>query len=208
MPPPPLKGLLTPLGAGVAMAGGLKTETIAQVCVARSEAGTAAVICVAVTLEAARVVCVPFAFQFTVEPPVGSEVGIKLLPVRVNMRAPLPGAAEVGEMESSSGRGFGGGLITNAMGLERPLFPLPECGLKVLTLARPGLLTSDAGTAAVKDRMLELASNTGVVTRLLPFHWTTVLVMNPEPNRVMVKFAEPAPTFEGDKEMSLAPVLP
>src|ERR1041384_5480096 len=79
VPPPPLKGLLTPLGAGVAIAGGLKTETMAQVCVASSDAGTVAVICVAVTLEVARVVCDPLAFQFTVEPPVGSEDGIKLL---------------------------------------------------------------------------------------------------------------------------------
>ena len=42
VPPPPLKGLPIPLGATVGMAGGLKTETNAQVCVVSSVAGTVA----------------------------------------------------------------------------------------------------------------------------------------------------------------------
>jgi len=132
------------------MAGGLRTETIAQVCEASREAGTLAVICVAVTLDIVRVVCIPLAFQFTVEPPVGSEDGIKLVPVTESGTAGLPGAADEGEIELRTGRGFGGGLMMNAMVLERPLVPLPECGLRVLTEARPALVIRDAGTAAVR----------------------------------------------------------
>ena len=63
VPPPPLYGLLTPLGAGVAIAGGLKTETMAQVCELRSDGSTVARICVAVTEDTVSVVCVPLAFQ-------------------------------------------------------------------------------------------------------------------------------------------------
>jgi len=135
VPPPPLNGLPTPLGGTVGIAAGLKTETSPQVCDASSVAGMMAVICVAVTLEVARAVCEPFAFQFTVEPPVGSEEGIKLEPVTLRVTAALPGFAEAGEMELRTGRGFGGGLMMKAKVFDRPLFPLPECGLKVLTLA-------------------------------------------------------------------------
>src|ERR1700756_965104 len=85
VPPPPLKGLPTPLGGTVGIAAGLKTETSPQICDASSVAGIVAVICVAGTPEVPRAVCEPFAFQFTVEPPVGSEEGIKLDPVMVRV---------------------------------------------------------------------------------------------------------------------------
>jgi len=53
---------------------------------------------------------------------VGSEEGMKLLPVRVSVRVALPGAAEPGEREGlRTGKGLGGGLMMNAIGLERPL---------------------------------------------------------------------------------------
>ena len=104
-----------PLGAGVAMAGGLRTETMAQVCEA-SKAGTLAVICVAVTLDVVRVVCIPLAFQFMVEPPVGSEDGTGSSDE--SGTAALPGAADEGEIELRTGRGFGGGLMMNEMVLE------------------------------------------------------------------------------------------
>ncbi len=52
----------------------------------------------AVTLEVARAVWEPLAFQFTVEPPVGSEEDMKLEPVMVRVTAALLGFAEAGEM--------------------------------------------------------------------------------------------------------------
>ena len=110
------------------------------------------------------------AFQFTVEPPVGSDDGMKLLPTIVNVTAGLPGAAEEGEMELNIGRGFGGGLMIMARVFESPLFWLPEWGLNVFTSALPGLAIKAAGTTAVRYSTLLLASRTGVVTRFLPFH--------------------------------------
>src|SRR5262245_7392548 len=126
VPPPPLKGLPTPLGGAVATAGGLKTETMAQVCDASRSAGTVAVIAVALTFETTSVFCVPLAFQRTCDPPDGSEVGRNCLPVRLRVNAGLPGAALFGVRESSSGSGLGAGLITKLMVLESPLSFEPE----------------------------------------------------------------------------------
>ena len=211
VPPPPLKGLPTPLGGTVGMAAGLKTETSPQVCDASSVAGIVAAICVALTLEVARAVCEPLAFQFTVEPPVGSEEGIKLVPEMVSVTAALPGFAEAGEMELRTGRGLGGGLMMKARVFDRPLFPLPECELNVLTLAVPGMAISAAGTTALRFTTLLLASRVGVVARFLPFHWAIVVVSKGLPNRVMVRslpFGPSALMLAGEMAVRLAPVLP
>src|SRR6266478_8429862 len=126
---------------------------------------------------------------------------MKLLPLIVRVTFGLPGLAEAGEMELRTGRGFAGGLMMKARVFERPLFWLPECGLKVLTLAVPGLAISAAGTTALRFMTLLLASRVGVVARLLPFHWATVLVTKGPPKRVIVRSEQllpQAPTMEGE----------
>ena len=169
----------------------------------------------AVTLVTASGIWVPFAFQFTVEPPVGSDVGIKVPPVEgpeiVSVTPELPGAAEPGAIEETKGRGLGGGLMIKARVFDRPLFWLPECGLRVLILALPGLAISAFGTTALRFMTLEFASRVGVVARLLPFHWATVWVTNGPPNRVIVRSEQlvvQALTMEGEMAVRLAPVFP
>ena len=164
----------------------------------------------ALTLEVVKAVCEPLAFQFTVEPPVGSEEGMKLLPVIVRATFGLPGFAEAGEMELRTGKGFGGGLMMKARVFDRPLFPLPECELNVLTLAVPGMAISAAGTTALRFTTLLLASRVGVVARFLPFHWATVVVSKGLPNSVIVRSEQLVPqalTMEGEIAVRLAPVL-
>ena len=112
------------------------------------------------------VVCVPLAFQFTSEPPVGSDEGMKLVPTRFSGTAALPGEADVGEIEVRVGNGLGGGLTIKVRELERPLSWEPECGLSVFIEAVPGLATNEAGTAAVTLRTLLLASTATLVTRV------------------------------------------
>ena len=121
--------------------------------------GTVAWICVDVTVTGVSVVCVPFAVQNAEDPPVGSEEGIKLVPVKVRVNEALLGAVEDGEMELRTGSGFLAGLMMKAIVLERPLFMLPECGLRVFTEATPVVATKFCGTIAVSQRMLLLASS-------------------------------------------------
>jgi hypothetical protein len=206
VPPPPLNGLPTPPGGVVATAGGLKTETIAQVCAARRLAGTVAVIWVVLTLETARLFWAPSAFQRTWEPPDGSDVGMNCLPVRLRVSVGLPGAALPGVKPSSSGRGLGAGLITKLRVLERPLSVLPECGFSVLTWARPGWESRDASTVAVRVRTVLLASVVTCVGIVLPFHCTTVLGTKPRPKRFRVKVPVLTLAFDGAMEDNLAPV--
>jgi hypothetical protein len=166
---------------------------------------------VAVTLAVARAVWEPLAFQFTVEPPVGSEDGIKLVPVMVSVTGALPGFAAAGEMAERTGSGFGGGLMMKASVFERPLSWLPECGLRVLILAKPGLAISAFGTTALTFMTLLLASRVGVVARFLPFHWATVWLTNGPPKRVIVRSEQLLPqalTMAGEIAVRLAPVLP
>src|SRR6266403_1258699 len=95
--------------------------------------------------------------------------------------------------------------------LERPLFWLPECGLRVLISALPGLAISAFGTTALRFMTLLLASRVGVVARFLPFHWATVWVTNGPPNKVMVRSEPFEPTAlmtEGEMAVRLAPVVP
>src|SRR5271168_4015235 len=95
------------------------------------------------------VVCVAPEFQRTSEPPDGSEVKIKLLPLTVRVKEALPAAAVVGEREVTAGTGFAGGLMVNEMTLERPFCPAPEKGFSVLTKAVPGLAIMAVVIAAV-----------------------------------------------------------
>jgi hypothetical protein len=69
------------------------------------------------------------------------------LTVRVNEG--LPAAAVVGEIEVTAGTGFPGGLMINDKVFDSPLFPVPEKGFSVLTVAVPGLAINAAATVAV-----------------------------------------------------------
>jgi len=154
VPPPPEFGLWTPpLPAGVPAAGGLYTVTMpvtgaAVVLTSRLEAKVA-VIWVEVTLRIGSVDCVGPRLKRTCEPPEGSEVGIKFVPVTVIVKEAAPAVAEVGEMAEIVGSGLAAGLMRKVSVLERPLLPAPEKGLRVLTKAVPALAISAALTVAV-----------------------------------------------------------
>jgi hypothetical protein len=114
------------------------------------------------------------------------------------------------------GKGFGGGLMTKAMGLERPLFPAPEAGFTVITVATPGFATIAEGTTAVMEFPVTapVLSVGTVVTKFLPFHCTTVFATKPKPVTVSVKSAHvivvvgtQAPICAGERKDSEAPVL-
>ena len=123
--------------------------------------------------------CAPL--HFTCEPPEGSEAGRKPEPLRVKVKSGLPTTLVLGAMFVSTGIGFGGGLMMKAMGLERPFWPAPDAGFKVIMVATPGLVTKAAGTVAVTmlPKAAPLLSTGTVVARGLPFHCTTVFRTKP-----------------------------
>ena len=82
--------------------------------------------------------CVAPAFQWTSEPPLGSEVGRKLEPFTMIVKEALPGAEIFGEFELTTGTGLGAGLTMKESVLERPLSVVPEWGFSVWTTAVPG----------------------------------------------------------------------
>src|SRR2546421_12362213 len=103
-------------------------------------------------LATANFVWVPPILQFLWEACAGSAFARKFVPVNV-MLSVCDGEVLAGEvfglMLVRLGSGFGGGLMMKAMGLERPLFPAPEAGLRVMMVATPGFATNAAGTVAV-----------------------------------------------------------
>ena len=163
-------------------------------------------------LATANFVWVPPILQFTWEACAGSGFARKFVPVNV-MLSVSDGEVLAGEvfglMVVRLGSGFRGGLMMKAMGLERPLFPAPEAGLRVMMVATPGFATSAAGTVAVTvfPRAAPVLSVGTFVARGLPFHCTTVFRTKPEPWRVSVKSALPALICEGDRNANAAPVL-
>ena len=95
-----------------------------------------------------KTVFVAPAVQFTWETCVGSMLDMKLLPVKVMLKgAAAPITAPLGAMLVRIGSGFGGGLMTNTYGLDRPFCPAPEAGLSVITVAVPTFATNAAGPA-------------------------------------------------------------
>src|SRR2546425_12883163 len=61
----------------------------------------------------------------------------------------LPQAGRLlGLMLVMFGVGFAGGLMMKAMGLDRPLLPVPVAGVRGITVALPGLATRAAATVA------------------------------------------------------------
>ena len=64
---------------------------------------------------------------------------IKPVPVTVRFTA-LPTVAQEGETAVTTGVGLGGLFTIKAMVFDKPLFPAPEAGLIVLTVASPGVV--------------------------------------------------------------------
>src|SRR6266404_1338556 len=91
------------------------------------------------------------AVQFTWEACAGSECERKLEPVseRLTGIVAVPATAVFGVILPRTGSGFGGGLMTSATGLERPLRPAPVAGLNAMMVARPDFVTKAAGTFAL-----------------------------------------------------------
>ena len=201
VPPPP------PLPPPELGEGGLKTVTMAltgcEEALTSKVVSTVAVICAELMERIGRLDCVEPRFQRTCEPPDGSEVGRKEPPLIVRVKEGLPAAAELGEMEETVGNGFAAGLTTKVSVLERPLVPVPECGLSVLMKALPGFAMSAAATVAVM--VVALTNVEGIV---LPFHWTTVLATKPPLLlvTVRVKSLPPATAAEGEIKLMGAPV--
>src|SRR5260370_6353681 len=110
-------------------------------------------------------------------------------------------------MPVRTGSGFGGGLMMKAIGLERPLFPAPVAGLRVLTVATPDLATKAAETVAVTDSTFPAALVATVVGMVFPFHCTTVFATKPLPFTVRTKSPLLALIWEGEREIIEAPVL-
>ena len=135
--------------------------------------------------------------------------GRKPEPLSINVNDGLPAGALAGLIPVSPGKGFGGGLMVKASGLERPFCPAPDAGFTVMMVATPGLATSAAGTVAVT--MFPMATpvlSTGtVVAKGLPFHCTTVFRTKPCPFTVRVKSTLPALIWAGERKARPAPVL-
>src|SRR5712664_4246827 len=114
-------------------------------------------------------------------------------------------------MPVRTGKGFAGGLMMRAMGLERPLFPAPVAGFRVMTVATPGLATSAAETVAVTESTFPAVSVVTVVGMVVPFQCTTVFATKPLPITVNVKPVQVEPLqaliWEGEREVIEAPVL-
>src|SRR6266849_2106056 len=136
----------------------------------------------------ANFVCVPPTAQCTCEACVGSELERKLVPVNVMLSgAVAPITTALGLILASVGTRLGSGLMQKATGLERPLFPAPVAGFRVMTVATPGLAISAAGTSAISFMIFPPLPRVGVVLRVVPFHCTTVFVTKPWPFTVRVK---------------------
>jgi hypothetical protein len=120
-----------------------------------------------------------------------------------------PATAVFGVTLERVGSGFGGGLMVKTYGLERPLVPVPVIGLRVMMVASPDFATKAAGTFAVIifPRMFPALSVGSVVSRVFPFHWTTVFATNLPPLRVSTKSGLPALTTDGEIDVMVAPVL-
>lgn len=156
-----------PPGAGV------NTVTLAVPAVAMSEAGIAAVNCVALT----NVVVRALPFHCTIE------ALVKFVPLTVKVNATPPATPELGLIAVVVGAGAAA-LIVKVTALD---VPPPGVGLKTVTLAVPAEAMSEAGIAAVSCVAL-----TKVVVRALPFQRTVEPLMKFDPLTVNVKAAPPA----------------
>jgi len=132
VPPPPFA-----VGLFGSTAGPVNTATEAQLSVVNRFAGTVAVNCDAEPKVVARFVVEVVVFQTTIDPFRGvlpvAVFCTKLEPLTVSGTSGLNGVAIVGEMEVTTGTGFAGTVMMNAIVLESPLSCLLVEGLSVLT---------------------------------------------------------------------------
>src|SRR5260370_37676668 len=108
--------------------------------------------------------CVPPTLQLPWDPPEGSVLGRKPEPFNVNVNCALPAGALAGLRLERPGSGFGGGLMMKAVGLERPLFPAPLAGCRVMIRAPPAFAIQAAGAVEVKTLPTDVCGlSTGTV---------------------------------------------
>src|SRR2546425_3644516 len=113
----------------------------------------------------------------------------------------LPQAGRLlGLMLVMFGVGFAGGLMMKAMGLDRPLLPVPVAGFRVITVALPGLATRAAATVAVNQGTVSALPVVTVGGMGLPFPWATVFAPKAPPFTVHGKTRLAALGFEGEKK--------
>src|SRR5882724_2114757 len=160
---------------------GFSTEIEGNEAVATSLAGMAAVSRVLLTKVVVRFE--PFTCT--------TDAGTKLVPLRVNVNAPLPAMTLSGERPERVGCGLGPELLTARLSVAD--VPPPGAGFATETERVPAEATSVAGMAAVSCVPL-----TNVVVRLAPLTRTTEPAMKPLPVRVKVKAAPPTETLAGE----------
>lgn len=174
--PPPLPTL--PGIFGIGNEGGLETLTVALPAKLTLPARTWTVICVEVEDDGAiNWPCDPPRVQITVETCVGSvDPFMKFVPVTASER-PLPTVAQVGETAETVGTGLGGLPMMKLMVFERPLLPVPEAGLMVLMVARPGFAINEVPIVATTERTFPFVSVVTVVLHAAPLGSVPALVL-------------------------------
>jgi hypothetical protein len=163
---------------------GVNTVTVAVPAEATSAAGTVALSCVAETYVVVRLV----PFHLT------TEDEMKLFPVTANVNEELPTAADEGLIDKVTGRGL---LLEVIVNVNPDEVPPPGVGLNTVTVAVPPDAISAAGTVAVN-----LAAETYVVVRLVPFHLTTDDEIKLLPFTVNVNEDPPAAAEDGLNEVA------
>ena len=163
---------------------GFVTETLTVPAVAMSVAGIVATIWVLVTDEGMIAGLVPKLIVAPVMKPV---------PVRLNVKAAPPTAAETGAIELSVGAEAA--LIVND---RLPDVPPPGAGFVTVTVAVPAVAISVAVIAAVNCVAL-----TNVVVLAAPLNFTTEVDSKPVPFTVRVKAAPPAVALVGEREVAV-----
>jgi len=163
---------------------GFVTETLTVPAVAMSVAGIVATIWVLVTDEGVIAGLVPKLIVAPVMKPV---------PVRLNVKAAPPTAAEFGAKEVSVGPEAA--LIVND---RLPDVPPPGAGFVTVTVAVPAVAISVAVIAAVNCVAL-----TNVVVLAAPLNFTTEVDSKPVPFTVRVKAAPPAVALVGEREVAV-----
>src|SRR5215469_6509470 len=131
--------------------------------------------CIGVRLFA-KVTCVPPLF----------EAGKKSLPITVMVTEALlqlvpQAAAEFGVMLISVGTGFGLPKAKNDFVFDRPLLPVPDCGVRTLIKARFGVATKLPGMVADSVMLFRKFVHITVFggthgLNFLPFHWIAELL--------------------------------
>jgi len=163
---------------------GFVTVTFTVPAEAISAARIVATIWVLVTEEG---VIAGFDPKFTVAP------ATKPVPIRVNVKAAPPTAAEAGAIELSVGPETA--LIVND---RLPDVPPPGAGFVTVTVAVPAVAISAAVIAAVNCVALMK-----VVVLVAPLNFTTDVATKPVPLTVRVKAALPAVALIGEREVAV-----